>query len=594
MFSTERQALPNICYSAPIDKSAERVKHMRIIKLFGSRKAGFTMTEMVVTIAVIAILAGMMIPFFSATMNRSTADADDAYQKLSEANANITHKTLPTDSDPTITLPGVDATTTTTTTKAPDATTTTTVKPDEEISETGEIVITNYLSGTATVRTFTQAFASDKFKSKFNGGDENTITNYSYTSLELKSDIKESFTVPQTNPDGTKTAVNIYLNGHTIKGNIVADGLANIYGGSKSNPREKMGTIDASDMTSALECTGGLGKIDTVKFIGRNFGINLYDGIIMNSDYANSDAQRAGIFNCICQARYDINGSAGIYSAKDFRRIENTVCTGYYGFRTSASLTFVYNNTFIGYKTGYYKSGGSQVGTFLSNICIGENGSGIINRGSWNADIYGSSERPSIIIGKEYGIDSSSARLDCSFGQDNSKDENLFIKGSYPAVAARDGIKNIYSGIFVSCQDGRATVNSYAINSISGGVFVTGANTNAMYIERFSGSITGGTFINTNKNTNNAPLGMGPGSTGSVSNAKFYSNLQAFPTLGGANAKWDPNPLTADPKSFSYTEYTADNLEKKKSNGYYDVDYSYIPSKQTTPPINTKYYYEAD
>lgn len=549
------------------------------------------MTEMVVTIAVIAILAGMMIPFFSATMHRSNADAEDAYQKLNEANADITHKTLPTDSDPTITLPGADATTTTTTTKAPDTTTTTTVKPDEEISETGEIVITNYLSGTATVRTFTQAFASDMFKSKFNGGDENTITHYSYTSLELKSDIKESFTIPQTNPDGTKTAVNIYLNGHTIKGNIVADGLANIYGGSKSNPREKMGTIDASDMTSALECTGGLGKIDTVKFIGRNFGINLYDGIIMNSD-SDDDSKLAGIFNCICQARYDINGSAGIYSAKDFRRIENTVCTGYYGFRTSASLKYVHNNTFIGYKTGYYKSGGTQGGTFKGNICIGENGSGIINRGSWNADIYGSNERPSIIIGvKEYGIESSSARLDCSFGQKDSNNENLFIKGSYPAVAARDGIKDIYSGIFVSCQDGHATVNSYAIDSISGGVFVTGANTNAMFIKNFSGSITGGTFINTNKNTNNAPLGIGSGSSGKVSGAKFYSNYNKFPSLGGVTAKWDPNPLTEGKYTSSYTEYTVGNLEK--SNGYYNVNYSYIPSKQTKN-ITTKYHYEAD
>ena len=593
MFSTERQALPNICYSAPIDKSAERVKHMRIIKLFGSRKAGFTMTEMVVTIAVIAILAGMMIPFFSATMNRSTADADDAYQKLNEANADITHKTLPTDSDPTITLPGADATTTvapaSTTTKAPDATTTTTAKPDEEISETGEIVITNYLSGTATVRTFTQAFASDMFKSKFNGGDENTITHYSYTSLELKSDIKESFTIPQTNPDGTKTAVNIYLNGHTIKGNIVADGLANIYGGSKDNPRAQMGTIDASDMTSALECTGGLGKIDTVKFIGRNFGINLYDGIIMNSDYANSDAEKAGIFNCICQARYDLNGSAGIYSTKDFRRIENTVCTGYYGFRTSASLTYVYDNTFIGYKTGYYKSGGSQERTFKGNICIGETGSGISNYGSWNANIYGSNERPSIIIGKEYGIESSSARLDCSFGQKDSNNENLFIKGTSPAVAARDGIKNIYSGIFVSYQDGRATVNSYAIDSISGGVFVTGANTNAMYITSFSRSITGGTFIN--PNTNNTPLGMGSNSSGSVSGAKFYSNYNGFPNLGGVTADWNPNPLTEVNKSCIYTEYTVGNLEK--SNGYYNVNYSYIPTKKTTT-ITTKYYYEAD
>lgn len=547
------------------------------------------MTEMVVTIAVIAILAGMMIPFFSATMNRSTADADDAYQKLNEANADITHKTLPTDSDPTITLPGADATTTTTTTKAPDTTTTTTVKLDEEISETGEIVITNYEGGTATVRTFTQAFASDKFKSKLYGSDKSTITNYSYTTLELKSDIKESFTIPQTNPDGTETAVNIYLNGHTIKGNIVADGLANIYGGSKSNPREKMGTIDASDMTSALECTGGLGKIDTVKFIGRNFGINLYDGIIMNSDYANSDAEKAGIFNCICQARYDINGSAGIYSTKDFRRIENTVCTGYYGFRTSASLTYVYNNTFIGYKTGYYKSGGSQGGTFLSNICIGENGSGIINHGSWKANIYGSDKRTSIIIGKEYGIYSPSDDLDCSFGKEGLNNENLFIQGKLPAVATKKIIKNIYNGIFVSYQDGRATVDSNAINSISDGVFVTGANTNAMYITSFSRSITGGTFINAN--TNKAPLGMGSGSTGSVSDAKFYSNYNGFPNLGGATVSWNPTSLTAGSNSFSYTEYTVGKLEK--SDGYYDVDYSYTPKNKTTT-ITTNYYYKAD
>ena len=141
----------------------------------------------------------------------------------------------------------------------------------------------------------------------------------------------------------------------------------------------------------------------------------------------------------------------------------------------------------------------------------------------------------------------------------------------------------------MSCQDGHATVNSYAINSISGGVFVTGANTNAMYIERFSGSITGGTFINTN--TNKAPLGMGSGSTGSVSDAKFYSNYNGFPNLGGANAKWDPTTLTEVNKSCIYTEYTVGNLEK--SNGYYNVNYSYIPSKQTKN-ITTKYYYEAD
>ena len=119
---------------------------------------------------------------------------------------------------------------------------------------------------------------------------------------------------------------------------------------------------------------------------------------------------------------------------------------------------------------------------------------------------------------------------------------------------------------------------------------MTGANTNAMYIERFSGSITGGTFINTN--TYKAPLGMGSGSTGSVSDAKFYSNYNGFPNLGGVTADWNPNPLTEVNKSCIYTEYTVGNLEK--SNGYYNVNYSYIPSKQTTPPINTKYYYEAD
>ena len=559
------------------------------------------MTEMVVTIAVIAILAGMMIPFFSATMHRSTDDADDAYQKLNEANADITHHTLSPDMEPTVAIP----------------TGTTAPNKDESGADGGEIpsptnpgggadggsipsstnptstkdavTMTNCDNSTRNFDSFTEALESDHLKSSGSGA---TITSYKYTILELNQDIKDDIIIPQTNKDRTsKTAVKIYLNGHTVTGRVISDGIVNIYGGSKDKPREKMGTIDARDSTSAFECTsmGGVGQIEKVRFIGKNYGVNLYDGIIMNSNPELTEEQKAGFFDCICEARYDLEGSAGIYSAEDFRRIENTVCTGYYGFKTSASLTYVYNNTFIGYKTGYYKSGGSQGGTFKGNICIGETGSGIINYGSWNANIYGSDTRPSIIIGKEYGIESSSARLDCSFGQKDSNNENLFIKGTSPAVAARDGIKNIYSGIFVSCQDGRATVNSYAINSISGGVFVTGANTNAMYIERFSGSITGGTFINTN--TYKAPLGMGSGSTGSVSDAKFYSNYNGFPNLGGVTADWNPNPLTEVNKSCIYTEYTVGNLEK--SNGYYNVNYSYIPTKKTTT-ITTKYHYEAD
>ena len=275
------------------------------------------MTEMVVVIAVIAILAGMMIPFFSSIMSKGDDDVNDAYQKLEEANADITHNTLSPDMDPTVEIPtggestlstnkaddgagGAGGETTPSSTKAGDGaggeTTPSTAKPT---STKDAVTITNYKDETEKFDSFTEALESEFLKSTGKGA---SVNGYQYTILELNQDIKDDIIIPQTNKDRTRTAVKIYLNGHTVTGRVVSDGIVNIYGGSKGNPTGEMGTIDARDSTSAFECTsmGGVGQIKNVRFTGKNYGINLYDGVVMNSEPDMAEEKRAGIFDCIC------------------------------------------------------------------------------------------------------------------------------------------------------------------------------------------------------------------------------------------------------------------------------------------------------
>lgn len=418
-----------------------------------------------------------------------------------------------------------------------------------------------------------------KFTSEKKPGDTYNLSSYKYAELHLRTDIKEDVFIEDFNSTSFR-AIKIYLNGHTIKGKIDVGkkNIVSIYGGSKAKPKEKTGTIDASDKEYAIKFHAGsmVGYIANVNFKAQKYGFYMDGASFMNDAVINS---------CILQSNATNAGGAGFFSrGGTVRGIENSVITGYYGIYSSSSFGPIRQSVVIGACDGIHQAGSTFNGPIEGSMIVGKSGNGIYSTGSFatetsryiSGSIINGKKYPCIIVGENYGIYTTgyTPRL----GNTAHDDDMLYIKGSMASVKStyRDNgvCRDIESGTFDGAFD------CFKIYYIKGGTFLGG-----LKAKHFCDGISGGEFYYKDSEDPENPVGtiILRKYNGGLEQAKFYSdskllNINYFNYLKKeSNNSYEsiiPTKITKGENAkedLEYTFYAVENAFKVDNSGYFVI-----------------------